>query len=62
MIQDKIYINGYAKELSCIDNETVIYACDRRACHCGCNSACSHTSDIRHAKNFKMIGGVFVDV
>lgn len=61
MIQDKIYIDGCEKKLSCIDNATVIYECDRRACRCGCDSACGYTSDIRHAKNFKMIGKVFVD-
>ncbi|XBX04519.1 hypothetical protein QMP26_29230 [Enterocloster clostridioformis] len=53
MMQDKIYINGYAKELLCIDNETIIYECDRRACRRGCNPACGYTSDIRHAKTLR---------
>ena len=26
---------------------------DRQACKNGCNPDCEHTSDIRHAKNFK---------
>lgn len=46
MMHDKIYINGYAKELLCIDNETIIYECDRRACRCGCNPACGYTSEL----------------
>ena len=61
MIQQKIYINGYAKDPSCINEETIVYECDRRACSCGCNPACEYTSDIRHAKNFKLRGRVFVD-
>lgn len=31
--------------------EIPIFECDRRACN-KCNPVCSHTPDIRHAKNF----------
>lgn len=37
-----------------MENEIVItYICDRKACtHCS-NAECTHTTDIRHAANFK---------
>lgn len=31
--------------------EIPVFECDRRACN-KCNQECSHTPDIRHAKNF----------
>ncbi len=31
--------------------EIPVFECDRRACN-KCSPACSHTPDIRHAKNF----------
>ncbi|MCI7301001.1 MAG: hypothetical protein SOR93_14180 [Clostridiales Family XIII bacterium] len=40
---------------------SIKYICDRRAClKCTRESieSCKHTSDIRHAKNFKVIDGV----
>ncbi len=45
----------------------VMYECDRRACAKGCNThsggRCSHTEDIRHAKNFQMTpSGSFKEV
>lgn len=36
----------------------VFYLCDRRKCE-NCSSDCTHTSDIRHAVNFRMNGEVF---
>ena len=33
--------------------DQIWYLCDRQACKNGCNPDCEHTSDIRHAKNFK---------
>lgn len=33
---------------------TIYYLCDRRACE-KCNSDCTHTSEIRHAKNFRVV-------
>ena len=33
--------------------EIPIFGCDRRACN-KCNPVCSHTPDIRHAKNFRI--------
>lgn len=61
MIPEKIYIDGLEKYISIIEDGTIVYECDRRACRCGCNQVCGHTSDIRHAKNFKMIGKMFAD-
>lgn len=38
------------------ESAVVLYLCDRRACDGGClNEDCSHTSDIRHAKNFESV-------
>lgn len=38
----------------------VLYLCDRRACSDKCSyPVCSHTTDIRHAKNFVL--GVSVE-
>lgn len=61
MIPEKIYIDGWEKHLSNIEYGTIVYECDRRACSGGCNPICGYTSDIKHAKNFKMCGKVFVD-
>ena len=36
------------------------FLCDRRKCKV-CYPSCSHTSDISHAKNFRLIGSVFVE-
>lgn len=41
------------------DNRTQ-FLCDRRKCEV-CNPSCSHTSDISHAKNFRLIGSIFVE-
>ena len=35
----------------------VLYVCDRTACLQCHPETCSHTSDVRHAKNFFIIGG-----
>ena len=35
------------------NQDRIWYLCDRQACKNGCNPDCEHTSDIRHAKNFK---------
>lgn len=38
------------------NGETVLFLCDRKACGEVCpNEACTHTGDIRHAKNFDVI-------
>lgn len=41
----------------------VLYVCDRRACDkcMRADSACTHTKDIRHAKNFECFRGEFVE-
>jgi len=37
----------------------VLYICDKKACATGCSyDLCFHTTDIRHAKNFKALGDV----
>ena len=36
-------------------NDKALYLCDRRACNSCSYPRCKHTSDIRHAKNFKVI-------
>lgn len=36
----------------------VVYLCDRRKCE-NCNPECTHTSDIKHAVNFRSNGAVF---
>jgi len=33
----------------------ILYLCDRRACKT-CGPECFHTTDITHAKNFKLVG------
>lgn len=38
------------------DGNHILFLCDRRACGDVCpNSLCSHTGDIRHAKNFDFL-------
>lgn len=43
----------------------VLFVCDRRACN-ECSSdmdnGCRHTSNIKHAKNFKLNGNIFVEI
>lgn len=56
----KVRFNGLDWDMAGLEEGTVLYACDRRACQC-CNHACSHTSDIRHASNFKLEGKIFTD-
>ena len=44
--------------LGCPD-PAINYICDRRACT-ECHPECSHTTDIRHAQNFELVGdGIF---
>lgn len=40
---------------------TIYYLCDRRACE-KCNPDCTHTSDIRHAKNFRVVGDAIFEL
>lgn len=43
----------------------IFYQCDHRACDSCAGYAegnCDHTSDIRHAKNFEMIGKDFYEI
>lgn len=40
----------------------VAYLCDRRACGlCSSVNPCRHTLDIRHAQNFELFGGHFME-
>ena len=34
----------------------ILYLCDGEACNALCCAMCQHTSDIRHAKNFGIVG------
>ena len=38
----------------------ILYECDRLLCSI-CNPECNHTSNIRHAQNFRRENGVFVE-
>lgn len=43
----------------------IYYLCDQRACKKCCSTdenSCHHTDDIRHAKNFRLVGDIFVEV
>lgn len=40
----------------------IAFECDRRDCDRCNNSDCHHTVNIRHAKNFELVGDVFVEV
>lgn len=37
-------------------NDKIAYLCDRHACPNCHPETCSHTTDIRHAKNFVLLG------
>lgn len=37
------------------------YICDKRACGFCPNDLCNHTSDIRHAKNFELLGDLYFE-
>lgn len=39
----------------------IVFLCDKHACDKCSNSDCEHTKNIRHAKNFKMFGDMFVE-
>lgn len=41
--------------------QKIVYLCDRRACLNGCSEFCSLTSDISHAVNFELDGGVYTE-
>ena len=41
-------------------NVGILYICDRRACEI-CDPNCRMTKDIRHAKNFELMGNRFVE-
>lgn len=41
------------KKCSECRNPIVFYLCDGNACDGACTTSCKHTTDIRHAKNFK---------
>ena len=40
---------------------TTFYLCDRRACEV-CTPDCTHTSDIRHANNFRIVADSFFEL
>lgn len=44
----------------------VLYECDGRACekcnNIGSETDCNFTTDVRHAKNFRLCGSIFVEV
>lgn len=42
-------------------SEDIRYICDRRACEV-CDPDCRATKDIRHAKNFELMGRIMVEV
>lgn len=43
------------------ETPTIAYICDRKKCGKKCSKWCSHTSDIKHAKNFNDKGGGFYE-
>lgn len=40
----------------------IAFECDRRDCDRCNNLDCDHTVNIRHAKNFELVGDIFVEV
>ena len=40
-------------------NTKVMYLCDCGACGGDCGRMCEHTTDIRHARNFVLIGDMY---
>jgi hypothetical protein len=38
----------------------VLYLCDRRACD-ECHTECDHTDDIRHARNYTIESGCYIE-
>lgn len=55
-----------AYEIEKTERQKVLYECDGRACkschNTGRETDCSFTHDVRHAKNFRLCGDVFVEV
>lgn len=60
MREEEMRFDGHRNKQENISKEAILYVCDRRACK-RCDRWCGHTSDIRHAKNFKMQGEIFVE-
>ena len=44
------------------EHPKVAYICDQRACEeCTDSETCGYTNNIRHAKNFRLFGSVFIE-
>ncbi len=54
------FIRDAVKEKIERDKSKALYKCDHRACE-RCNGGCDHTTDVRHAKNFKKANGTFCE-
>ena len=52
-------LSDYKSAADFVDERTQ-FLCDRRKCKI-CFQSCSHTSDISHAKNFRLVGSTFVE-
>lgn len=38
----------------------ILFICDKRRC-AHCNPGCTLTSDIKHAKNFELLGDIYME-
>lgn len=56
----RFIISAYNRAKS--EQPKVAYECDRRNCERCDNPDCNHTVNVRHAKNFQLVGDVFVEV
>lgn len=44
-----------------MEQQKIVFLCDKHACDKCSNSECEHTENIRHAKNFESFGDMFVE-
>ena len=43
-----------------VNQAKILFVCDKRKCG-SCRKDCDYTADIKHAKNFELSGGVYIE-
>lgn len=43
-----------------VNQAKILFVCDKRKCDF-CKKGCDHTADIKHAKNFELSGGIYIE-
>ena len=43
-----------------VNQAKILFVCDNRKCDF-CRKDCNYTTDVKHAKNFELSGGIYIE-